>query len=639
MLPTLSDIVGRRKEWRAVIVCNQAGLYKQNPFDLVDEQPDRFHGPMRGMSAQAPTDGCDDTEIGADHFYSNEYKVFLEKEHQKKLRAYQQAATNPLTRLVTFFCNAPTVTKQEDSALLQGDADYARYIAENRMKAQLRRDILGDELTETAQPTEILCVAMRTYVSAQEEFENVWSSHTETEYSRFYDRNMYFDKMRYLLFDILPKTQRDYAFDYIRFLYATILLASNEIPSGCLTAERIYKLECQNDEQALCTLLQSYHTKLDITKDLLEQRIRALLEKTPQSLNDREVQQMFCAKVDQPIIIDDAFDRNDLYAETDRIGLANGCKTDEATLWDDEYRRSQKALARMIKLSRRSLKRATVTSRTQEELAYEQANLLNEFQLEDVQEFVDAQERDMLGANVVNLYEEDAIYREMEKQHQQVHQVIKTRMSRKTTLTLGISACLLFLLSFFTLFFKNDTLNALNFNTSLIFAATALGIFALIAVVTLFVLRAKVVRKIKDFNDLMHSMGNRIYASLDKYSEYLGYVFNIRRGNAVLNAAVDRENPDQDKIILYKKHISDIEKTKKEVREVFGQFMIGSTAVRSDLITAYEFNFDIPTEYSYALPYGEGTARRITFIQSGVSVEVPVEFVKHLVVRREELYE
>ena len=62
MLPSIADQVGRRKEWREIIICKEDGIDKQNPFDFVSQKPDKFSGDI----------------------YSDAYKTYLDKEHQKK---------------------------------------------------------------------------------------------------------------------------------------------------------------------------------------------------------------------------------------------------------------------------------------------------------------------------------------------------------------------------------------------------------------------------------------------------------------------------------------------------------------------------------------------------------------------------
>lgn len=653
MTPELAGIVGRRKEWRAVIICDEEGLTKQNPFDLVDQKPEPFTGEKRGAgvlakngdeeggegSEELTADQIVDLERNLDYIYSDEYKAYLDQEHQKKLDAYDQAAKKSLTRLVTFFCNGPTVTKGTTSSMAEKDSDYRRYVKESMHKQELREQILGDEVMEIAQPKEVLCIAKRTHECDECEYDTVWSVHTEAEYSRFYDRNMYFDKMRYLVFDILPKEQRDYSFDYIRFLYATILLATNTIPNSCLSAERVYSLVCENDEQALRTLLQTYDAKLDATKDMLQQKIQEIRQKKPLTLTDTEAARLFDTRVEQMVVLDNSVKSEDLYAKPQLIGLANGCSRNEEVVWDEEYNRSRQTLSKMLKHTRRALKRATTTAQNQKDVPLGNVLMLNEFQKEDVQDFVDAQELEMLRVETMDLYNETSMNEEMEQADQEVKQKIQTRMFRGTTLAVGGVACGAFLLGFFTVFLKSAKLNFFNFGTTLTLLAVLLGAFAVGAVITLFFLRSGLTGKFREYNDVMHGIDVQIHDAMGKYTKYLTHACNMRRGYGVLNAVQEHTNPDVQLVTLYMKHIADMERAKDDNKDVFGQFMVGKKDVRREDAEPYTWNFEKAEDYQYPLPYTDGTVRRITFIQSGVEAVVPVDFVKEIVVRREELYE
>lgn len=628
MLPDLADVVGRRKEWRAIVICDEAGLEQQNPFDLVNLPAEKFAGALHGS-----------TEKEAEALDSAEYQAFMEAEHQKRMHAFDLASENALTRLVTFFCDAPTITKEEQSSLMETDRNYAYYVVENRRKRELRAQIRNKESIETARPTEVLCVAKRTYRSDAEEFDTVWSSHTELEYSRFYDRNMYFDRMRYLVFDILPKNQRDYSFDYIRFLYATLVLGSQELPAGCLSAERVYQLECENDEEALRRLLQTYEHKMDITKEELLQKIKDIQTKKPRLLRDNEAKQIFSVQAVAPVLIDKDVHLEELYADTSQIGLSGDCPTEEEIVWNGQYKKSQKTLVKLLKQARRAIVRSARETHCRQEEDLSDVVLFNEFQLEDVQERIDQQELEMLRIGLVDLNDEEAFLNQMEEQNQQVLDKIKNRMSRNTTLIVGTLATLLFILGFMTLLYHNASHDAFDFVLNLTFVGAALGAFLVTVLVVLVALRYGLVKEYKRFNNAMHAIRGQISDAMAQYSNYMSHVYNIRRGYAVLEAAARKQNPDIGKIILYKKHICDIELAKEKVRDVFGQFMTDRVDLGTAEILPYDFDYDRPVEYAYPLPYTAGSARNIVFMQTGTQAKVPVDFVKSLTVRREELYE
>lgn len=622
MLPTLPAVVGRRGDWRAIVICDERGLEKSNPFDLVDYVPGRFHQEIVG-------------EI--DDGIAEEYEEFRVAEHGKLLQAYEDSIHNPLTRLASFFCEIPTVTRTESEA--NEDPEYGRYIERHQKKQELLERIRDKEALLTSVPQEIICIAKRTVPGMGEDYATAWASHDEEEYSRFYDRNLYFDKMRYLLFDILPKEQRNYMFDYIRFLYATLLVAANDIPLSTLSSQRIYNLQCETDEAALRKLLSAYEAKLDATKNMLELRIEELQEKKPVKLSDKEAAQIFCAKVSVPVILSTDFDRSELYPSATGVGLAGDCPTAEDNWWYMQYVKSKKALHNFLKQSRRALNRAAKTARESQEIDLDKVGMLNEFQIEDVKEHISSEEMDMLAIDVPNLYDEEGYNKILRERDSDVRHKIDERMTRNATWAVGLCGIFAYILGFFTLFYKNAFSNLFNISASAVITLSALGIIALTVLITLFFLRGALVERIRDYRRAMKTIDSDIEGAMDRYSSYLGHVSNVRRGFAVVQASEKHEDPNAAKIILYRKHLMDIETARAQTKDVFGPFMVDNKKTDLDDAREYDYNFDRPAEYVYPFPYSPGNVRNIEFLHSGVPITIPVDFVKNISVRREELYE
>lgn len=622
MLPNLPEVVGRRTEWRAVIICDESGLNQKNPFDLVDYNIEKYEGSIIGEIDE-------DSEAG--------FEEFKKKEHEKLLSAYQSASKNPLTRLVTFFCDGPTVTSAPSE--LENDPDYERYCQREAKKNELRSAIRADEHLLTSKPSEIICVAKRTLSETGEDYQLAWTTHHENEYSRFYDRNMYFDKMRYVLFDILPRTQRNYSFDCVRFLYATMLIASNDIPFGTLNPNRVYNLECENDEAALRNLLYSYEAKLDITKEMLYQRIKEIEEKTPVRLTDEEASQIFSSRVNIPVVIPEGFDRDELYVSKKGIGLAGDCPKPEEDVWSVRFARSKKNLHKFLKQSRRALNRAVKMAHDEAKFDLSSVKLLNEYQIEDINEIISSEEAAMVAMDTPDLYNEEEYISRLNKQSRSVRNTLEKRMSKIATVVIGLLTTLAFAIGFFTLFYKNFTSNAFNFTTSLLFALISVGAFAVVAFIVLFFLRRSVTGAFGEYNNRIKEIDNDVESAMSVYSVYLSHACNVRRGYDILDASIKKISPEMALSNIYRKHILDIEHAKAQSRELFGHFLTEECDLDFSNMLEYDFNFEKPMDYVYPVPYADSRVRNIDFLKSGMRVEIPVDFVRNISVRREELYE
>ena len=137
--------------------------------------------------------------------------------------------------------------------------------------------------------------------------------------------------MRYLVFDILPKTHANYEFDSIRFLYAMMILANNDTPAGVLRPNRVFCLNCENDEAVIDRLLSLYDAKLAQTSTVLSSSIAAIQNAEKQRLSDHEAKQIFCANIHVPVTLSQDIDRGDLYAKPDELGLSTDCVSVKAT--------------------------------------------------------------------------------------------------------------------------------------------------------------------------------------------------------------------------------------------------------------------------------------------------------------------
>ena len=140
-VPELAATVSRHSRWRLIVVCGEEGLTRKNPFDLVS------------YAAPQWPDGM-------------EQAVYLKLRRQAKFAAFEQAARNPLTKLMTWLCQSPTITSGRNQAE-ELDPEFGEYQAEIRKKEELRQQIRREETLEITLPSEILCVARRCYQEAE----------------------------------------------------------------------------------------------------------------------------------------------------------------------------------------------------------------------------------------------------------------------------------------------------------------------------------------------------------------------------------------------------------------------------------------------------------------------------------------
>ena len=610
-VPDLYPIVARHDRWRMVVLCDEEGLDRKNPFDIV-----ALNDPVR-------TPDMDDA-------------TFFGLRRQARVAAYREAAQKPLVRLMTWMCRPPLVTDDANNAQ-ELDPEFAEYIALAREKEALRSAICGDYIPEIALPAEIICLAKRCYDKESYDIQNAWVAHQDMQYSRFYDRNLYFDKMRYLVFDMLPKNHRNYILDYIRFLYALMVLAGNETPLAALNPNRVYVLHCQNDETALRDLLGRFEGKLTSTEAKLKAEISKLENTVKPRLSDRDAQQIFCANMTVPVTSTAEFDVSPLFVSRDGLGLAVDCPEEEGKVWEAGYQTSRKTLTKYLKIPVRSLRKTTSELHRINRADLDDAGRLNEFQLEDVADFTAEEELKMVATKTLDLQNTERYTKAADKQDKKVRDVIERRMPRKWTVILGLVALLCYVLGFIPMFISNSEAENGTVLSLIFFGAGAVAM-AVTAFVTLFFLRRPLRGAFGNYNHLMKGVVDEVEGAMTSYSQYLTHACNVMRGNSVLNYCRETEDPNSAKIRILKKHSLDVRRIHMELQEIFSVFL-PTAAEEADAENAYNYDFFRPVDYEYPIPFLDEQKKTIDFLQVGNRVEVPVDFIKYLSIRREELYD
>ena len=610
-VPDLITAVARNQDWRAIIVCNEQGLKQRNPFNIVS-----YHAPEKD---------------------EDDLQGYLARCRADKFRAFDEAVKQPLTRLVTFLCDRPTVSGGKNNAGAE-DPEFEEYLAEANYKEELRKSILAEQESHFTFPREVICVAKRTCEAREPRLHSSWVPHVELEYSKFYDWNLYFDKMRYLVFDILPRTHQDYQFDYVRFLYLLLILANHEIANDCLHPNRVYEVQCENNEQALRRLIVTYDEKLRMTDENLEREITALKMRQKARLSDSDAASIFCSNVTVPVTIDSNFERSDLFADFKKYGLSTDCPADEFGEWQNDYQSSRKALHRFLKQPRRSLKKAAEQLR---ELSYVDKDMvpqLNQFQVEDVAEYVADAELKMASLETSDFYDISRYHEDLARADAAVQDKINTRMTKVGTIILGAVSIACFAIGYLPLIFNNVG-NAKTTSLAFIFLGCAVGLLAVVAMVCLLFMRKSLTDRIQNYNGVMGGITNDVDTSLLEFSKYLGYAGNVMRGTSVLQYYHNHIDPEVTQVQVRKKHQVDIKQLRAELADTFGQYLTDRSMVNPEDIQGYRYNYDRQVDYPYPVPYSDKDLTSIEYMQSGSQIQIPVDFVRRISTRLEELYD
>ena len=649
-VPGLLDAVGRRKEWRVVIVNNCAvqTAKKRNPFDVVEHSaldkivaPD--HQPLEG-------------EMMAD--WEAKWEAYYNELTQAKEAVYKSALENPFQKLTTWLCFRPEDFVLTDVKEKQDVHDWAmemigrddlkpsvrlellerdQYKRELRIKENLRREFVAEKYLNIAYPSEVHCISLRSAEGSYFDPDAYWTIRQESEYSAFADRNMYFDRMRFMVFDMLAPSHRNYRTDYIRFLASLLIFVSNPVPGSAMQARRLYRLETETDDAPLCTLVTSYDRKLVATSEVIDNEMERIRGEIPSELTDKAAEALFCTPKDVAVVLDESCDPEKVYAEKD-YGLFYDDPENEHYKWNRDYRNSRKALTYIAKQQARSVRKSVSQTHLTSEISDVNISRLTPLQIDDIREYTDSAENEMVSQDLPNLTDISRYTDRLEEESEAVKKVIDRRMTKKTVVILSAICLGLYLVCFLPfLFANNGTPRTIATAFGLIAGMGAL--LAVIMLVTLFFLRYSVVKAVKNYNNTANDTLSEIQSSMKRFSKYLSALCNVRRGHAVQNFAKSNLDEYTKSLRIRKKHQEDIRKIRAQLAEGYGDYFGDRTCCDETMCRPYEYDFDQTTEYAYPAPFLAGDCRQIEFISNGNMVSVPSSYVTRILVRMEGIYE
>ena len=571
---------------------------------------------------------------------------------------YRNALEYPLQKLATWLCFRPEDYIHNEVEEKQDVHDWAMEMLgrddikprvklellereqskrELRLKEKIRRTFVDEKYLNVNYPSEVYCISPRSSENNYFDPNAYWTIYQDSQYSSFADRNMYFDRMRFMVFDVLSPSHRDFRSDYIRFLASILIFISNPVPGSAMKARRLYQFEVESDDEPLCTIASSYDKKLSNTFDVIENEMEKIRSEIPGELTDKAAEALFCTPKDVAVLLDDSCDPEKVFAEKD-YGLFFDSPENEFHKWNRDFETSKKALAYIAKQQTRSIRKSVSQTNLSSEISDVNISRLTPLQVDDIREYTNAAEDTMIASIPPDLTDISLYTKQMEEASENVKKTISRRMTRKSAAILSAVCLGLFLVCFLPFLFSNNG-TVKTVATAIMLSAISLGVLAIILLISLFFMRQSVVNAIRNYNNTAHEIINDINLSMKKFSQYLSASCNVRRGHAVQNYAKKNLDEYTKNLRIRKKHQEDIRKRRAHLEENYGDYLGGRSYCDETMSRPYDYDFDQKTEYPYPAPFLAGDCRQIEFISSGNLVTVPSSFITRILVRMEGIYE
>lgn len=630
-VPELNELIKSRQDWRAVVVHDRHVIaddliYKPNPFDFVGTEKYPMH-------------------------LTNREGILRYREYIN--RTSQKAVENPLMRLSVWLNGYTTrlrpdvvaediitdvepfseeyneVLRKEEISVVDLETSLARAY---RFDVVNSKFLIDGELF--CPPKVVIAISERAKNIELIEAEAAWRDHKEYDYSKYAEDNLYSSKMRCLVYQIPRIKGNIRELDYFKFLSTLLIFSENDVSYDMFKLGRVYELSSEIDNEKVKKLCNDYLYKLKETlkKISILRRRRKLTES--RKVDDSVAKKDYESDVTVPVRMPEGYNKDSLMCQYREIGFSTDCPGSESIYWKNQHTDIRKHFVRFLRQPHRSIKNAVEHEFVQTNSIDDyRAKQLTEFQLEDIVFRLQEEEQNMVETSTSKIFDKKKYNEMLDEADREVKREIAQRMTQKKTICLGAILLVLSVFGFVPLViseFNNLGTGAMSFALLLI----TLGVICAGMFSSLFMLRNKLINRFRHFNHVMGGIYDEILGSMDTFSVYLSHACNVMREFSIIdiiNSKIDVYSN------IYRKHEIEIDRCMKNVIRLFPEY-IEENYTPKEAIDAYDFDFDQPCSYNYEIPYSTVT-NDVEFLHKGSKVAVPVDYIKCITLKREELYD
>ena len=627
-VPDLYKCIKGRKEWRAVVVNTDAfAEYRDlprpsddNPFDysLWDSQENNPH------ESEVPL-------VRLSHILGG-YNVTPTKQFERGYEFFDEDLGE--VRRV----READLTDDEIYELSSKYADDFKHVYISKLENQEvldRQKVLSEKYAfDDTRANEIDFITAKPYKETDEhvQISNSWKSHFETESSKFSERNMYPSNSRFMYFMIHKKDHSLYYRRLTEFWLSVLTVAINEISASFLQAYRVYRLDVDVDRIKLQDEIDENVCRLESIKNFLQKQALRSPDYTIAAEDEIVDDQVI------PVEIESG-DSAGLYVSTKKIGLSRNCPTDERDFWRSEYDSKMENLWKFLKSPRRAVDRSATQLKDKTDSFYGDTYELDKFQIEDLDEKMNDLKKGIIEFRPQNVLGKKKILEESKELSDKVNEQIATRMTRKKTIIVCLVGIAIYFLGNVP-YLVNAYKNSFSmFLSALLVTAGMLAGFSVGGFVVLFILRHKLVSKIKGFNAMMRRLVGEVNGLKDKFEKYFSDICTYMKASSVKEGVKIRNKDNISSKYNFRRHINAARACIERDSEWAAAYNVDMVIKSEEQVSSFFDAAVPPSENSvYYFPTG-GALNDIPLNNSGEKVIGPYVFISKLVLEKENIFD
>ncbi|MDR0303114.1 MAG: hypothetical protein LBI04_12485 [Treponema sp.] len=596
-VPELYPAIKNHPEWRAIILVHssQEDLYDpNNPFDfkcnhrinegefLLKDNPEPLVS-LTHMLAGLPSLGVKGYETG--------YVSYNEKTGAFKECTYK-GSNQPILRshLEKYILDEANKKAQEyrkkGKNVEQGDWDEFRKDAKNRFIAMhfkgfenrkpkvvevpyspdekaKYKELTGKYAFKENRPVEVLLLSIREQYASDDREETMetvqraWKFHDEADSSDFW--KVYANTCRFLCYDLINTEHTLYSRELWRFFLLTLTLAANQFPSDALQAYHLYKADLQIDSAELGRVYGSYLENLVSFQRIVKDRMSRVSKLTQDKKKELVPAQHISVNFSQ-------IEEGDVKAKSDKIGLSGDCPVSEARFWHEHIQGTRQTIENILSAPQEIVAEKALETRRTIDIFTGKEQVLDRFQVDRIRKRIDELESQIMNTELYSMLDTDTYKAEVAKAGDAVSKYIKIRITKRNVLLVSLGSMLVFFCGFIPYLINSAKFSRAAFGAAFGLVVIALILLAAGALLTLWFLRRKLIKKIKAYNKDVETIFERIKKSAPVFSGYLSDICTYMYARSLLSGVILKKDNDNSVAAKLKAHLvymeSEIERDK-----------------------------------------------------------------------------
>ena len=459
----------------------------------------------------------------------------------------------------------------------------------------------------------------------------------ENQASTFWRRNNYPSLCRFITAKVYHPSHVRYEASLFDFWLGVLTLATNDIPASALQGYRLYEMETIVDKDKLADSISYVINRETVAQKSLTAALAATEDVTiplnEDVLTGEDVPLTFGEITDAPS------------AETDHFGLAIDCRhddpvfTEDPPAWFDTVNQIAHYLKFFLRAPQRTLQAAAAQVRDRAEAFAGKPQVLDQWQLKDLDEAIDALGWQAVTPARAYLLDFDAARDRLEPRDTAVQGRINVRIPRHTATVLGTAALAFALLAFLPFWLFTGIRSAGTVPVAILLSLVAVAVIASGGLAVLRLLQGNIFKAIKGFNLELWQFCREVVASAADFEAYLSNLLTLMKAHSIKLGAQSHESFVSARKMNLRNHQTWLTQVPEHMRLLATSFGITPQArVLEDDDLLFDFTVEPVASDLYRFPL-DNVPQKVPLGAGGDQVVAPYPFLARLNLQRVELYE